>query len=337
LKSELVTAPKEEQEKHTANLEAYDLYLKGKYYWNKYSYEGTNKAIECFEKAIKKDPDYALAYATLSSVYVFQSTPLGSIPSKIAMPKAREAANKALELDPNLTEAHVSLGAISTFYDWDGDKAIEYFQRAIELNPNSADVRLWIEFPLSLIKHDFNESISQLNHVLELDPLNLIIRCRLGYVYVYKYEFDRAIEHFQKILEIEPNFVLGHHGLVDVYGQTGRYEEGISKGEQVIKLAGRAQAHLGALAYCYGKSGRKDDARKIINELLDQRKQSYTSPFWIAIIYMGLNEPDHVFEWLEKAYEDRDGNLLYIIAPPFDPIRTEPRFNSLIKKMGLNK
>lgn len=337
LKSKLVTVPKEDPEKHTSNLEAYDFYLKGKYYWNEYSAEWTNKAIDCFKKAIEKDHKFALAYATLSSVYVFQSTPLGSLPGKIAMPKAREAAQKALYLDPNLTEAYVALGAISTFYDWDGDKSIEYFQRAINLNPNSADARLWIEFPLSLIRHDFNESINQLNHVLELDPLNLIIRLRLGYVYVYKYEFDRAIEHFQKILEIEPNFVLGHHGLMDVYGQTGMYEEAISRGEQVLKLAGRAQAHLGALAYCYGKAGRKNDALNIISEFLDQPKQGYTSPFWIATIYMGLNEPDHVFEWLEKAYEDRDGNLLYIMAPPFDPIRTDPRYNNLLNKMGLVK
>jgi len=337
LKSKLVTIPKVDKEKHTANLEAYEWYLKGRYYWNKFSAEHVEKTIHCYKKVIEIDSKYALAYTALAEVYIFQSTAFGMRPCREAMPKAKTAAEKALQLDQYLPEAYSALGMVATFYDWDSEKAKKYFRRAIELNPNYADGYVWLEFPLSLFDENFDEAIDVLNRGLQLDPLNLLVRLRLGYVYYYKYDFDRAIEEFQKTLDIEPNFAPGHHGLLDAYGQKGMYDLAIAEGEKTLAIAGHAVSHIGVMGYHYGRAGKEKEARTFLAELLDQSKGGIVSPFWIATIYVGLNEKDLAFEWFAKALEQKDGNLLYTMAPPFDPIRTDPRFIELRTKMGLNK
>ena len=319
------------------NVDAYELYLKGRYYFNKFSPEWINRAIESFSEAIATDPEFALAYAGLAEAYVFLSTPFGALESTVAMPKAKAAAEKALELSPNLSEAYVVLGAIATFYDWDRKKAHKFLQQSITLNPNNVNARLWYELALSLLDQDYDEALAQLTVALDLDPLNLLVMLRMGYVYCYKYDFDTAIQYFNKIVHIDPGYAAGHHGLMEGYGLKGEYELAITEGEKAVELGKYGPPFVAILGYICARGGNQKRAKELQSMLLERSKTEPISPFWIAVSYMGSNELDDMFEWLEKAYEQRDGNLLYLFAAPFDPVRGDPRFIALRKKMGFKK
>ena len=319
------------------NMGAYELYLKGRYHFNKFSPEGIDQAIDSFSKAIAIDKEFAPAYAGLADAYIFISTPFGILESNVAMSKAKEAAEKALRLNPNLSEAYVSLGAIATFYDWDSEKAHRYLKRAIELNPNNTNARLWYEMTLSLFDQNFNEALAHLTAALNLDPLNLLVRLRMGYIYCYKYDFENAIRYFQQIVHAEPGNVGGYHGLMDTYGMMEEYDLAIREGEKAVKLGNYAAPFVSILGLYSAKGGETKRAQELLSILLKRMETEYVSPFWIAVIYMGLNEYDKMFEWFEKAFNQRDGNLLYLFAPPFDSVRKEPRFITLRKKMGLEK
>ena len=197
------------------DIEAYEVYLKGRYNWNKFTPESVPKAIECFHRAIEIDPDFALAYAAMAETYVSISNPFGAIPTNEAMPKAKKAAEKALSIDPELAEAYISLGAVATFFEWDLKKAKRYFKRAISLNPNLPNARFWYELALSCLDQDFDEGNKQLKIALESDPLNMAVLLRLGFTHYYKYEFDTAIEYFEKMVELEPNNPTGYMGQMD--------------------------------------------------------------------------------------------------------------------------
>lgn len=335
--SKLVTVPTIDQDKHPINIEAYDLYLKGRYYFNKFLPEWINRAIESFSEAIATDPEFALAYAGLAEAHVFLSTPFGALESAAAMPKAKAAAEKALELHPNLSEAYVVMGAIATFYDWDREKAHQYFRQTITLNPNNVNARLWYELALSLLDQDYDEALAQLTVALELDPLNLLVMIRMGYVYCYKYDFDTAIQYFNKILHIEPSYAMGYHGLMDIYGMKGEYELAITYGEKAVELGGYSPPTVAILGSYCGRGGKQKRASELLSMLLERSKTEHISPFWIGIIYLGFKDLDQMFEWFGKAYQQRDGNLLYLFAPPFDSIRNDPRFIELRKKMGFEK
>jgi len=316
---------------------AYELYLKGRYYFNKFSPEWIHKAIDSFSEAIVIDSEFALAYAGLAEAYVFLSTPLGVLESTVAMPKAKEAAEKALKLNSNLPEAYVSLGAIATFYDWDSEKAHHYLQRAIQLNPNSANARIWYELAYSVLDQNFDEALAQLTVALKLDPLNLLVRIRMAYIYYYRYDFDTAIQYCNQIVHIEPGLATGYHGLMDAHGQKGEYEQAIIEGEKAVELGRYGPAFVGVLGLYCARAGKQERARELLSILLEQSKTEPVSPFWIAVIYMGLGEEDHMYAWFEKGYEQRDGNLLYLFGPPLDSIREDPRFIALRRKMGFEK
>jgi len=336
MKSTLVVPRKSQIERHSDNLEAYELYLKGRYYMNKLSPDWMDKTLAYYEQAIEKDPDYALAYAALAEAYALLSIGFAVLPSKDTMPKAREAALKALQLDPKLAEGHLALALIATCYDWDRAAAKKSFKKAIELNPNYAGAHMWFEIYLSLLEGNFSQAIIEIKQAQELDPLNLYIKVRLGMVYAYLYQFDRAIDLFKKIVELEPNYSLGHLVLMNVYGGKGMFDEAIAEGEIVLKLRERAVAHVGGLGYCYALAGKKEKAYELLAELEERSKKGYVSSFWIATIYIGLAETDQAFEWLYKAYDERDGNLIYLAIPPlFDSIQDDPRYKKLLKKMGL--
>ncbi len=324
------------EEHRPENLEAYDLYLKGRYYWNKFSPEWTEKTIAYYEQALEKDPNYALAYAALAEAYVTLSIGFSILPSKDIMPKARKTALKALDLDPTLSEAHVSLGLVATCYDWDRKEAKKHFQKALELNPNSVSAHQWIEMYLTFLEGEYYESIAHLERALELDPLNLFVRTRLGFMDYYLRDFDHSIERFKEIIDFDPHYPLGHLGLVEGYGKKGMYDEAIEEGEKVLKLGMRADAAIGGLGFWYSFRGKKDKAIELLSELEERSSKGYVSSFWIAAIHMGLGETDKAFELLEKAYEERDGNLIYITVPsPFDALSPDPRYKKLLKKMGL--
>jgi serine/threonine-protein kinase len=316
--------------------EAYELYLKGRYNWNKFSPELINKALNYYDQAIEKDPNYALAYTAKTEAYIALSTGFDILPSNDTMPKAREAALKALELDPTLAEAHVSLGLVATCYDWDRQAAKKHFQKALELNPNSVSAHQCIEYYLTYLEGEYEEGIAHLEQAQELDPLNLIIRLRFGWMYYFLRDFDHAIERFKENVDFDPNNPLGHLGLMSCYGQKGMYDEAIAAGEKVLNLGIRPVVAIGELGAVYGITGKKDKALELLSELEARSREGYVSSFWVAAIYIGLGEMDKAFEWLEKAYEERDGNLIYITVPAlFDALSPDPRYKQLLEKMGL--
>jgi serine/threonine-protein kinase len=316
--------------------EAQDLYLKGRYYWNKFSPELMEKTIPYYLQSIEKDPTYALAYAGLAETYVLLSAVFAVLPGKDTLPKAREAALKALELDPTLAEAHVSLGLIATCYDWDRQGAKRHFERALELNPNSVSAHQWIEYYWSLLEGEYREGIAHLERARELDPLNLFVTGRLGYLYYYLRDYDQVIKRFTEIVDFDPNIPVAHLGLMEGYAGKGMLDVAIVEGEKALQLGMRAENAIGELGCLYGRAGKKDKALEFLSELEARSKVGYASSFWIAIIHMGLGEIDETFRWLDKAYEERDGSLLYITVPaPFDALSHDPRYKQLLQKMGL--
>ncbi|MBN1273025.1 MAG: protein kinase [Candidatus Aminicenantes bacterium] len=335
LQSEFIRTVPKMSKKMRPDLGAYELYLKGRYYFNKFSPEWMLKAQETFREAIVRDPAFAPTHTGLADTYIILTNPIGVLDGREALPKARDAAEQALRLDPHLSEAYAALGSVATFLDWDSQKARTYFDKAVELNPDDVNTRLWYELALSLLDQDYDAALNHMNEALEIDPLNLIILLRTGYLYVYKYDYETAIEYFKKIISIEPEIVSGHHGLVDVYGLQGKYELVFAEGEKVRKLGNEGPAFLAVLALYYGRSGNHKEAEAIHSILLKRYETEPISPFWIGVIFMGLDQLDRMYEWFDRALEKRDSNLLYTFAPPFDSIREDSRFKTLRKKMGL--
>jgi TolB-like protein/predicted Ser/Thr protein kinase len=320
----------------TVDSEAHELYLKGRYYWNRFSPEWVFKALDYYNQAIEKDPDYALAYTAKAETYIMLATGVEILTSKDAMPKVREAALKALELDPTLADAHVSLGLVATCFDWDHKAARKHFEKALELNPNSVSAHTWIEYYLSFLEGEYEEGIAHLERVQELDPLNPFVKARFGWMYYYLRDFDRAIEVFQENVEYDPNNPLGHAGLREAYSKKGMHDKAIAEAEMVVELTMRSDSAISSLAYIYGFAGKKDKALELLSELEARSSKGYVSPFNIAGVYMSLGEMDKTFEWLEKAYEERELQLIYMTVPaPFDILYPDPRYKQLLKKMGL--
>ncbi len=322
--------------RHAGSVEAYDLYLKGRYCFNLLQPDWVEKTISFYDQAIEKDPRFAPAYAAKAEAFIMMASGFDILPSREAMPKAKKAALKALEIDPSLSEAYVSLAAVATFYEWDRQNAKENFQKAIRLNPNSVSAHLWKEMYLSVLEHQYAEALEELERAQELDPLNLLVKVRMGYVHYYLRDFDGAVDVFNQILSFEPNFMVAHHGLMDAYGQKGMYEEALAAGEKVVNAGLRFVANLGVLGYYYGLAGANEKARALLAELQDRSKRGYVSSFWVGTIYLGLGDVDRAFEWFQKAYEEHDGNLIYITIPiPFKSIVSDPRYESLLRQMGL--
>ncbi len=320
---------------YTANADAYELYLKGRYYWNSSPTEWT-RTISYYEQSIEKDPTFALAYTGLAEVYVMLSIGFGILPGKDTMPKAREAASRALELDSTLAEAHVSLGLVAVCYDWDRQAAKRHFERALELNPNSVSAHQWIEFYLAFLEAKYEEGIVHLERAQELDPLNLFVKTRLGYMHWYLRDYDRAVKQFKEVVDFDPDSIIGLFGLRECYASKRMFDEAIAIGEKILSLGMRADVAIGGLGGMYGFAGKRDKALELLSELEARSRESDVSSFWIAGIYWGLGEMDKAFDWLDKAYEERDANLVYITVPiVFDTLSPDPRYKQLLQKMGL--
>ncbi len=320
--------------RYTENTEAYQLYLKGRYYWNKRAGDAVKKGIEYFNQAIQKDPNYALAYAGLADSYNILGSN-GVIPMKESHPRARVAALKALEIDDNLSEAHTSLAAIIADFYWNWPEAESHFRRALELNPNYPTAHSW--YCQYLVRMGrLNEAIQEAKRAQELDPVSLVMNVNLGQTFYWARQYDQAIEQFQKTLEIDPNFVPAYLHLGLVYLQKRMYQEAIASFEKGSTLAGHNTDMVGLLGHAYAAAGRKDEALKILNELNELSKQQYVSPFAIALIYVGLGEKNQAFTRLEKAYEERVWLMGLMKAEPiFDPLRSDPRFEDLLRRIGL--
>jgi tetratricopeptide (TPR) repeat protein len=337
LKAELSPVEKERIEKKpTQSTEAYNYYLKGRFYWNKRRGDDLRTAIEYFNRAIETDPSYALAYAGLASTYVTLPQYAG-LPPKEAMPKAEAAAKKALELDPALAEAHAVLGVTKMHYEWDWEGAESEFKRAIELDPNHPAAHQWYCLRLVFFGR-FDEALAESKRAQELDPLSFVISTLVGYVPYYSRQYEKAIDQLKKTLKLDPNFAPAHLCLGWAYVWQGRFHEGMAEYQKVRTIVGSGPYGLADLGYAYARIGKKSEATKILNELLEFSKQGYSLPFDIALVYWGLGDKDKTFEWLEKASEERSTFVMFMkIDPQWDGLRSDPRFMALMKKMGLEK
>lgn len=322
--------------RYTQNTEAYQLYLKGRFFWNKRTEDGQRKGIEYLTQAIEKEPNYAIAYSGLADCYASLafSFDTGAIAPREAIPKAKAAALKALELDDTLAEARTSLAFIKLHYDWDWPAAEEEFKRAIEMNPNYANAHHWYSHYLMAMGL-VAESLTASRKAFELEPLVLVLNLHLGWHYFFARQYDEAIEHLRKTLELEPHFEQAHRYLGWVYQKKEMFAEAEATLQKAISLFnGSIEAHA-MLGSVYALSRKRNEALKIIDELIETSKQRYVSPFFIALIHASLDQKDHALTWLEKAYDDRSDLLTYLkIDPRLDNLRAEPRFISLLHRVG---
>jgi serine/threonine protein kinase/Tfp pilus assembly protein PilF len=316
----------------TSNPEAYQDYLKGSYWLNKITEEGSRKGIEYFQQAIAKDPTYALAYDGVANCYSALAG-AGFVPPKDAYPKAKEAALKALAIDETLAEAHASLGYVDAVYDYDWAGGEREFQRAIALNPSYADAHR--QYGITLRDEGrLEEAIAQHTRALELDPLSLIINRALGLTFYYSRQYDQAIEQERKALELDPKLSPAHESLGRAYLQKSMYKEGIAEFENLLTISPGYPLGLSDLGYAYAVTGRRAEAQKVLDQLNELSKQKYVQAVLRARIYAGVGEKDKAFEWLEKGFEDRTLPAIKV-DPTFDPLRSDPRFADLLRRMNL--
>jgi tetratricopeptide (TPR) repeat protein len=321
---------------YTVNPEAYQDYLKGRYWLNKFNVDGFNKGIEYFQQAIAKDPAYALAYSGLADGYNFLGGAEDLIPKKDAFPKAKEAALKALELDDSLAEAHASLGYVKGAYDWDSSGAEREFQRAIELNPSYATAHRFYGLALAGMGR-FEEALRELKRALELDPLSTAGNHALALGFFKARQYDQSIEQGRRTLELDPNFIFAHWLLGLAYIQKSMYKDGIAESEKAVVISPNNTLALSGLGYAYAAAGRRAEAQKVIDRLNEFSKREYVPAVHRVNIYAGLGEKDKAFEWLDKAYEDRTiGSSEDVkLDPALDPLRSDPRFADLLRRMNL--
>src|SRR6185312_444122 len=287
--------------RYTDNSEAYHLYLKGRYHWNKYAEKGLGKAIEYFKEALEEDPIYALAYAGIADSYYRLSN--FYLPTRETMPKAKVAALKALEIDETLAEAHAALGLVLMFYDWDWKGAEREFTRAIELNPGyaMAHQRLALSF---ILRDHFDEAMHELQLAVELDPLSLQIPQSMAFVFFLKGDYQQAIQQLEKTLEMNGNYHPSIYLLGWVYKRTGELAKALECFERVAALDDSPNL-LGALGHGYGINGDRARALEILDQLEEQSKRRYVSSYCRALVHLGLDENDKAFYWLDKAFEER--------------------------------
>jgi TolB-like protein/DNA-binding winged helix-turn-helix (wHTH) protein/Tfp pilus assembly protein PilF len=315
--------------------QSYENYLKGRYYWNKRSQEGLTKAIDYFQLAIEQDPNYALAYAGLADCYsIIGSAIVGTVPASEVAPKARAAALKSLELDNTLAEAQTSLATVRFNYDWDWNAAASGFRRAVELNPSYATAYQRNSLYLMSMGRT-SESIAEMNRAHDLDPLSVSMNFSLGWRLYMAREYDQAIEQLRNTIDMDPDFVLPHLVLGQAYEQKKMYDQAIAELRRAADISQSSPPAIAALARIYAVSGRTSEARKLLDQLMEQSKKRYVSPFYVAIVYAGLGENDQALDWIEKAYKDRSNAIVFAkVDPQLDTLRATPRFQSLLRRLA---
>ena len=316
----------------TNNAEAYQSYLRGRYHWNKRTGDGLKKAIEQFQNAIGRDPNYALAYVGLADCYLVMEQYAGT-PATETVPKARAAAERALQIDDSLAEAHTSLASVNEkLWQWD-EAGIEY-RRAISLNPNYPTARHWYYTYLLAMKR--SDAEEQIRRAEELDPLSPVINVNLAQMYLRKGETDRAIEQCKRIIELYPSYPGGYEILANAYIKQRRYREAVEQMSKAVDFSDRASYYLGALGYCYALDGRRTDALATLRELEEKYARRESPATEIAKVHIGLGDKDQAFVWLEKAFDTRSGMLKDITDEDyFDLLRDDPRYAHLVRRMHL--
>ena len=328
--------------KYTDNNEAYQLYLKGRYFWNKRTESDIDRSIEFFNQAIALDPKFALAYSGLADAYQVLPNYQDVFKPDETYPKARAMAEKALEIDPTLAEPHAAIGVVCHEYEWNFPEAEKEFKRSIDLNPNYASAHQWYgEYLANMGRHD--ESISEMKRALELDPMSLIINTTLAGMYYVARRYDESLAQFQKVFEMDPNFVKAHSQLVFVYRAKGMYEEALDESRKRRQLRGedmtQIEPRIDAIRAAYRSGGPKAYWQKIMEFEIEaaRRSNKETAPITIAICQMGIGDNDGALATLEKAVATgrRDIALAQLKADPaWDPIRPDPRYRELLKKIG---
>jgi serine/threonine-protein kinase len=318
----------------TENVEAYQLYLQGLFYWNKWTEADFKKAADYFTQAVQKDSRYALSYAGLADTYSLLGD-AGYLPPSEAWPKAKAAAMQALEIDDTLAEAHTSLALVKEHFEWDWSGAETEFRRAIELNPNSATAHHWYGDYLANMGRP-EQGLRETKKAQELDPLSLIINTTLGWQLYLAHRSDQGIEQLRKVLDIDAKFTPARRMLEEVYAQSGKQKEAVEEREKVVSLSGSPEL-AASIAEDFSKSGYKGVQQSWLDGLTEISKHGYVSSYSIAEGYMRLGQKNKAFEWLEKAYQEHDSGLVSIaVEPMFDPVRSDPRFKDIVRRMKLS-
>lgn len=316
------------------NPAAYDAYLKGRYFWNKRTGEGLKKAVDYFDRAIATDPDYAKAYSGLADSYALMGDwEYGILSPGEAFPRAKAAATRALALDENLSEAHTSLAFILDLYDWGWASAEKEYQRALALNPGYATAHHWYAWHLMVMGRN-EEGISELTKAESLDPLSLIISADLADALCIARRYDESVQQSQKTIAMDPYFAVAHYQLGQALEQRKKHAEAIAEFRRAIELSGGNTTFESNLANAYAVSGRKEEAMKIVKDLESRRSRDSSTDSNIALIYVGLGDNARAMMWLDKAYQARF-NPSILLRPVFDPLRSDPRFQDLLRRIGL--
>ena len=316
---------------YTVDPVAHELYLQGRFHLNKVTEDGTKLARKYFEQAIAQDSHYALAYSGLAESYAFGEI---GLPSEEAFPKARDAATKALDIDETLGEAHAALAQVGFLWDWDWAAAEKQFKRAIELNPGDPESHHMYAHYLSAMGR-FEEALAESQRLLELDPLSPASRNHLGWHYLYAHQFDQAIEQYKLVLAVDPNFAEAHRQLAEAYWEENRFGESVAETNKQFELIGRGD-ETPMLKQAYVAYGWKGYWQRRLQLALKRSKRTYVSPSGIAYCYAGLKDKSHALELLERAYREHDHGLVYLkVDHVWDSLRSEPRFQALLKRMRL--
>lgn len=316
----------------TDDAEAYKLYLKGRFYWSKRTEDGLTKGIEYFNQAIERDPSYALAYAGLADCYAILVELEASAPTEL-YPKVKAAAQRALEIDDSLAEAHTSLGAAYE-YEWNWEEAEKQYKRAVELNPNYATAHHWYAaYLISRLRSD--EAIREMQRALELDPLSLIINTSMGRVLYGARQYDRAVDQLKKTLDLDPSFAEAHFQLGMVYEQKQMFDEAVREFQKAAELF-KDPMMRAWIARTYAIAGRRSEAERVLEEVKALSKQQYASPYLMASIYAALGQKDLAFEWLERVYKDHSYYVVWLnVDRVFDGLRSDARFQDLLNRIGI--
>jgi serine/threonine protein kinase/Tfp pilus assembly protein PilF len=335
LKLQLLSGEMERIEKAaTKNVEAYTLYLKGRYFWNEFSRDGLLAGIEYFKQALEKDKDYALAYSGMADCYSVLG--VNYLPPEQTMPKAKAAAKIALQIDDMLAEAHTSLAAVTIFYDWDGSAAEKILRDAIEINPSYAPAHELLAYALELTGRP-REAMAEIRRAKELDPLSLVINLDVGIRYYYERQYDQAIRQYRNTLEIDPNLVVTHRWLALAYEQALKPAQAIAEFERVMVLTGQPE-RAASLRRAYANSGYPGVLHEQLKDTVETLLRPFFTPYDIAATYARLGEKTKGIEWLERACEERFPHMPWVtLDPRVDPLRSDPRFVALLKRVGLQR
>jgi len=323
--------------KPTKNIEAYDAYLRGRYFWNKRTSDGIKHAIEHFQQSIERDPDFALGHAGLADSYIALTFYNFAAPHE-TMPKAKESAIKALALDNTLAEAHASLAHVLMNYDWNWSAAEKEFKRSIELKPDYATAHEWYAIHYLTATGRLEEAVQEMKKALELEPASLVMNTFMGATLYYAGRYDEAIDQCRRTIEMDPNFTVAHWHLGLAYEQKQVLDAATEEFEKAISLSEGSPLMKAALGRAYAKSQKKHEANQMLNELNELSKQHYVSAYEVATIYVALGNNEQAFQLLEEAYAEHSFHLVYLnVSPQFKPVSSDRRFQNLVQRIGLSR